>query len=101
MAAAPLPKDCKVTHVAWRDLKVEVVREGNVRARRHQETLHYSFLHRGRVLMSEVEGEVFSGQVPRRLTACTFISSLLAAGDSRWVRLWQDAAVAHAGRSAI
>lgn len=69
----PLPKHVKITHISWHNISVQLTDDENGSGssgsgssrnnRQRQEILHYQTLHRGRTLLSAVEGEVRSGEV--------------------------------------
>jgi len=65
MVVLPLAEDARISHLAWRELKVKLVKE-DLKTRQYQELMHESLLHKGRTLLHDVEGEVSSGQVRKQ-----------------------------------
>lgn len=63
MYLRPLPKHEKITQISFRNLKLEL-KDGKRSWQEYQEeSVHYHVMHRGKVLMSDVEGYISSGQV--------------------------------------
>ena len=59
----PLQSNVPVRQIAFKNIRLELVHETDKKSRQYLESIHYSVLHRGRVLLSGVEGEVSSGEV--------------------------------------
>lgn len=61
----PLQPNVAVRHLAFKNVHLELNKDNNYNkeSKRYLESFHYSVLHRGRVLLSGVEGEVSSGEV--------------------------------------
>ncbi len=59
----PLPEQVKITQLAWHDLSIQLGSQVSRNSQQRQEILHYQTLHRGRTLLSGVEGEVRNGEV--------------------------------------
>lgn len=58
----PLPDSVRITELSWKDVSVEL-ESLSAHTRQYQEIIHYTSLHRGRTLLSQVEGQVCSGEV--------------------------------------
>lgn len=59
----PLQENVSVIQMAFKNVRLELRHETDEKSRQYLESIHYSVLHRGRVLLSGVEGDVSSGQV--------------------------------------
>lgn len=57
----PLQPNVTVSQLAFKNVHLELNKENE--SKKYLESVHYSVLHRGRVLLSGVEGEVSSGEV--------------------------------------
>lgn len=61
----PLQENVRVRQIAFKNVRLELSKQNKnmSESKRYLESIHYSVLHRGRVLLSEVEGEVSAGEV--------------------------------------
>lgn len=59
----PLPKSVAIKQIAFKNVKLELKKDQDEISTNIPESVHYSILHRGKVLLSEIEGEVSSGEV--------------------------------------
>lgn len=61
----PLQANVPVRQISFKNIRLELrnSNKNDSESRRYLESIHYSVLHRGRVLLSEVEGEFTSGEV--------------------------------------
>ena len=86
----PLQPNIKVQQIAFKNVRLELKHETSGKSsRQYLESIHYSVLHRGRVLLSGVEGEVSSGQVCRmRIADYYSLSFYLDFRYTWWFRMW-------------
>lgn len=59
----PLQENVKITHIAFKNVRLELREANSQSSRQFLESVHYSVLHRSRVLLSGIEGEAMAGQV--------------------------------------
>lgn len=62
----PLQPNVTVRQLAFKNVRLELNKDKE--SKKYLESVHYSVLHRGRVLLSGVEGEVSSGEVKTIIT---------------------------------
>jgi hypothetical protein len=61
----PLQENVTISQISFKNVRLELSKDGcsTNRSKRIMESVHYSVLHRGPVLLSGIEGEASSGQV--------------------------------------
>lgn len=61
----PLQPNVPIRQLSFKNVRLELRKDSE--SNRYLELVHYSVLHRGRVLLSGIEGEVSSGEVNRSI----------------------------------
>ena len=89
----PLQDTVNIRQLAFKNIRLELRHKNEPESKKyHLESVHYSVLHRGRVLLSEVEGEASSGQV--RMNKHLFYVNLSVHHILfRYLRFWADPGV--------
>lgn len=59
----PLQKNVQIRQLSFKNIQLELKNKNDSESRKYLESVHYSVLHRGRILLSEVEGSVSAGEV--------------------------------------
>ena len=57
----PLQPNVKIRQIAFKNVRLELSNETT--SEKYIESVHYAVLHRGKVLLSDIEGEISAGSV--------------------------------------
>lgn len=75
----PLQSNVPIRQISFKNVRLELrnKNKNDSESKKYLESIHYSVLHRGRVLLSEIEGEFTSGGVNKSKTKLTFLFLLI------------------------
>lgn len=59
----PLQPNVAVRQISFKNFRLELKKDAKKESKRYLESVHYSILHRGKVLLSGIEGEASAGEV--------------------------------------
>lgn len=59
----PLQPNVAVRQISFKNVRLELKKDAKKESKRYLESVHYSILHRGKVLLSGIEGEASAGEV--------------------------------------